>query len=70
MYLDDSDVQRLAKLAKLEGVSQASLLRRAIRAYVPQPRVDRDFAIDGIGEGPGGSVADLDDDTLLSGFGE
>lgn len=70
MYLDDIDVQRLAKLAKLEGVSQASLLRRAIRAYVPEPRVARDFAIDGIGEGPGGSIADADQDTLMAGFGE
>ncbi len=56
-------------LAAREGVSQASLLRRAIRAYVPQPRKGRTFALDGVGEGPGGSVADVDAAMLLEGFG-
>jgi predicted transcriptional regulator len=69
VYLDDDDARRLAMLAEREGVSQASLLRKAIRAYVPQPRKRGAFALDGAGEGPGGSVADLDDATLLKGFG-
>ncbi|MGH4016269.1 MAG: CopG family transcriptional regulator [Pseudonocardiaceae bacterium] len=69
VYLDDADARRLAMLAEREGVSQASLLRKAIRAYVPEPRDSRTFALDGAGEGPGGSVADVDDDALLEGFG-
>ncbi|MGQ0774453.1 MAG: CopG family transcriptional regulator [Pseudonocardiales bacterium] len=70
VYLDDADARRLAMLAEREGISQASLLRKAIRAYVPQPRGSRTFALDGVGEGPGGSVADVDSGTLLKGFGE
>jgi predicted transcriptional regulator len=70
VYLDDADAVRLAWLAELEGVSQASLLRRAVRAYVPEQRTAGGFALDGAGAGPGGSVADLDDDALLAGFGE
>lgn len=70
VYLDDADARRLAMLAEREGISQASLLRKAIRAYVPQPRNRGTFALDGVGEGPGGSVADLDDTRLLEGFGE
>lgn len=69
VYLDNADARRLAMLAEREGVSQASLLRKAIRAYVPQPRGGRVFALDGVGEGPGGSVADVDAATLLAGFG-
>ncbi|MGH3831079.1 MAG: CopG family transcriptional regulator [Pseudonocardiaceae bacterium] len=69
VYLDDADARRLAMLAEREGVSQASLLRKAIRAYVPQPRGSRSFALDGVGEGPGGSVADVDPATLFEGFG-
>jgi predicted transcriptional regulator len=70
VYLDEADARRLAMLAQREGVSQSSLLRKAIRAYVPQPRQDRAFALDGVGEGPGGSVAEVDMATLLDGFGE
>ncbi len=69
VYLDEADARRLAMLAEREGVSQASLLRQAIRAYVPQPRESRTFMLDGVGEGPGGSVADVDTSTLLEGFG-
>lgn len=70
VYLDEADARRLAQLAEAEGDSQASVLRRALRAYVPTPRGERTFALDGVGEGPGGSVADLDDRELMAGFGE
>ncbi|MGH3695553.1 MAG: CopG family transcriptional regulator [Pseudonocardiaceae bacterium] len=70
VYLDDADARRLAMLAEREGLSQAALLRKAIRAYVAQPRESRTFALDGVGEGPGGSVADMDTATLLEGFGK
>ncbi|MGH3919937.1 MAG: ribbon-helix-helix protein, CopG family [Pseudonocardiaceae bacterium] len=32
VYLDDADARLLAMLAEREGVSQAALLRKAIRA--------------------------------------
>jgi len=70
IYLDDADALRLARLAEQEGVSQASLLRRAIRSYVPAPRGERRFALDGVGDGPGGSIADVDERELMDGFGE
>ncbi|MDQ2709038.1 MAG: ribbon-helix-helix domain-containing protein [Actinomycetota bacterium] len=69
VYLDEDDARRLAMLAELEGESQAEVLRKAIRAYLPRPRSERSFALDGIGEGPGGSVADVDERILLDGFG-
>lgn len=31
---------------------------------------ERRFALDGVGGGPGGSVADLDDRELMAGFGD
>lgn len=70
VYLDEADARRLARLAEQEGTSQAALLRKAIRAYIPSHPPDRTFAMDGVGEGPGGSVADLDNAELLAGFGE
>lgn len=69
VYLDDADARRLAMIAEVEGESQAAVLRKAIRSYVPRPRGERRFALDGVGEGPGGSVADLDERVLLEGFG-
>lgn len=70
VYLDEADARRLARLAKQEGISQALLLRKAIRAYLPPTGSDRRFALDGVGEGPGDSVANLDESELLVGFGE
>lgn len=69
VYLDDEDARRLAALAEMEGESQSEVLRKAIRSYVPRPRGQRRFALDGAGEGPGGSIADIDEDVLLEGFG-
>lgn len=69
VYLDEDDARRLAMLAELEGESQAEVLRKAIRAYVPRPRGARRFVLDGAGEGPGGSIADIDEKVLLEGFG-
>ena len=66
IYLDDADARQLAMLAEREGVSETLLLRKAIRAYVAQPRESRTFvALDG----PGGLVADADAAALLKSFG-
>ena len=69
VYLTDEEISRLSWLAKREGTSQAEVIRRAIRVYQPERQGDRDFALVGVAEGPGGSVADLTEDELLDGFG-
>lgn len=71
VYLDETDAGRLAALAEAEGVSQAAVLRKAIRAYVPDtawPKLQ--FEMDGVADGPGESVADIDERELLVGFGQ
>jgi len=69
VYLSEEEISQLAKLAKREGTSQAEVIRRAIRLYRPEQRGDRDFALAGVADGPGGSIADLSDEELLDGFG-
>jgi hypothetical protein len=69
VYLDELDASRLAAVARQEGISQADVIRRAIRQYVPQQRDGRDFALSNSGDGPGGSIADVRDEDLLDGFG-
>jgi hypothetical protein len=70
VYLTDDEVERLVWLAAREGVSQATVLRRAIAAYVPERRGDRDFVGNAVFDGPGDSVADIPEDELLRGFGK
>lgn len=69
VYLTDQEVTRLTHLAVREGTSQAEVIRRAIRDYQPHVPADRQFALAGIADGPGGSVADMTDEELLDGFG-
>lgn len=45
VYLDDERADRLARLARQEGRSQAEVLREAIDAYEPHPARDRNFAL-------------------------
>jgi hypothetical protein len=67
--LTDDESARLAALADREGTSQAAVLRRAIQRYEPDKRGDREFAVIGSGDGPGGSVADIPEEELLEGLG-
>lgn len=69
VYLSDEESARLANLAIREGTSQAEVIRRAIRSYDPQPKSDRSFALIGVADGPGDSVADIPEEELLEGFG-
>lgn len=69
VYLTDDEVARLASLADREGTSQAEVLRRAIRSYEPARHGDRNFALSGCAEGPGGSIAAIAEEELLEGFG-
>lgn len=70
VYLGREEITRLARLARAAQTSQAEIIRRAIRAYEPVRHGDRDFALIGVADGPGGSIADLSDDQLFAGFGE
>lgn len=69
VYLSEVEQERLAWLAKLEGTSQADVIRRAIARYAPGPS-ERHFALAASFDGPGGSIADVPDEELLDGFGE
>lgn len=69
LYLDDDDHERLRRLARQEGRSQAEIIRAAIAAYESQQRSDRSFALTGAWHGDGSSVADSPEEDLLRGFG-
>lgn len=69
VYLRPEDETRLDWLAERERASEAEIIRRAIASYEPNSSPDRDFAGARSGEGPGTSVADMDEDELLRGFG-
>ncbi|MGQ0625358.1 MAG: CopG family transcriptional regulator [Sporichthyaceae bacterium] len=73
VYLDEAESARLAGLAEAAGTSQAEIIRQAIRAYEPAPPdpAKRVFLLSGAGRpGDGTSIADLDMDELMRGFGE
>lgn len=70
VYLDEDQAQRLARLAREEGRSQAEVLREAVASYQPKPSQARDFALAGSGHGDGSSIADVSEEDLLKGFGE
>ena len=69
VYLSSEDATRLAALAQREGTSQAEVIRRAIKNYEPERRGDRNFALAGVADGDGTSVAALTDVDLMRGFG-
>jgi predicted transcriptional regulator len=70
VYLDEDQVERLARLARQEGRPQAEILREAVATYQPRPSQDRNFALAGSGHGDGSSIADVPEEELLKGFGE
>jgi hypothetical protein len=69
VYLSPEDLVRLSTLAEREGTSQAEVIRRAIRMYLPVRQGDRDFSLFAVVDGPGGSVADVNEEDLMEGFG-
>jgi hypothetical protein len=72
VYLDERQAERLARLARQEGRSQAEILREAVAAYQPAPSRDRDFALASgfprIDDDPR-PLSQVPDDELLEGFG-
>lgn len=45
VYLDQQQAERLARLAREEGRSQAEILREAVAGYQPKSSQDRNFAL-------------------------
>ncbi len=70
VYLNDEQAERLRQAAEAEGRPQAEIIRDAIVQYTSRPVLPRTFAMSGIAEGPGGSIADIPEEELLRGFGE
>ncbi|MGH7746351.1 MAG: CopG family transcriptional regulator [Candidatus Dormibacteria bacterium] len=69
LYLNDGDVERVRRLAHLEGRSQAEVVRAALAAYESKLSMERRFALTGCADGDGRSVANIPEDELLQGFG-
>ncbi|MGH8907230.1 MAG: CopG family transcriptional regulator [Egibacteraceae bacterium] len=72
VYLTDDERRHLAWIAKVEQRSQSEVIRAAIARYEPASP-NREFELFNSAErgfGFGDSIADMDDDELLQGFGE
>ncbi len=72
VYLADEQAQRLARLARQEGRSQAEILRAAIVAYQPTASNDRSFALaDGFArvDRDPRPISEIPEPELLRGFG-
>jgi hypothetical protein len=72
VYLDDQQAERLARLARQEGRSQAEILREAITTYEPPASRDRCFEV-AAGfpriDGDPRPISRIPDEELLEGFG-
>ena len=72
VYLNDQQAERLARLARQEGRSQAEILREAVATYEPSSSRDRDFEV-AAGfprlDRDTRPISQIPDDELLEGFG-
>ncbi len=72
VYLDDQQAERLARLARQEGRSQAEILREAVATYEPPASRDRCFEV-AAGfpriDGDPRPISQIPDEELLKGFG-
>ncbi len=72
VYLDEQQAERLARLARQEGRSQAEILREAVAAYQPVASRDRQFAL-AAGfpriDGDPRAISQIPERELLEGFG-
>jgi predicted transcriptional regulator len=66
VYLNDEQAERLARLARQEGRSQADVLREAVAIYEPAASRDRNFEIAATDPRP---ISQIPVDELLKGFG-
>jgi hypothetical protein len=72
VYLDDEQADRLARVARAEGRSQAEIVREAISCYRPRPKRDRNFALAGNFERIDADprpISEIPEDELMRGFG-
>jgi predicted DNA-binding protein len=73
VYLDEEQTERLARLAREEGKSQAQVIREAVAAYQPASSTNRDFALAAgfrrIDRDPR-PISEIPRQELLKGFGE
>jgi predicted transcriptional regulator len=72
VYLDDEQAERLARLARQEGRSQAEILREAVANYEPPASRDRNFELaTGFTRSDADSrpISQIPDAELLEGFG-
>ncbi len=72
VYLNEQQAERLARLAREEGRSQAEIVREAVATYEPPPSRNRDFEIAaGFSRTDADSrpISEIADDELLEGFG-
>lgn len=73
IYLDDEQADRLARLARAEGRSQAEIVREAISCYRPAPKQDRNFALAGNFEridADSCPISEISENELMRDFGE
>ncbi len=70
VYLTAAQAERLARLSKQQGRPQAEIIRDAIATYTPPRQSERHFSLDGVVVGDGTTIAEINDDELLRGFGE
>jgi predicted DNA-binding protein len=72
VYLDDHQAERLARIARQEGRSQAEILREAVATYEPPALRDRRFEV-AAGyprtDGDSRPISEIPDEELLKGFG-
>ncbi len=72
VYLDEKQADRLARLARQEGRSQAEILREAVAAYQPPAARNRNFAL-AAGfprvDGDSRAISQIPQDELLERFG-
>jgi predicted DNA-binding protein len=74
VYLDDEQSERLARLARQEGRSQAEILREAVATYRSRGSGDRAFALAAADfqriDGDPRPISQVPEEELLEGFGE
>jgi hypothetical protein len=72
VYLDDEQAERLARLARQEGRSQAEIVREAVATYEPPAVRDRNFDV-AAGfpriDGDPRPISQIPDEELLQRFG-
>ena len=68
--LNEDEIVWLREAADMLGRSEEEVILVAVRRYIGASKRPCKLAIDGVGRGPGGSIADIPDEELLKGFGE